>query len=85
MLTLFTRNLFMGLALGIQGALLWVAADVLVPAANTLVRAAEKDFSEPVANALAVVGFLVMVGGPILYWLVVPVIALLFSEIDDSA
>jgi drug/metabolite transporter (DMT)-like permease len=66
------RNFFMGLALGLLGAILWIVASIIAAAAS--LAEDEKDlFADPVSGALAVVGFVVMFFGPLLFWLIVPV------------
>jgi len=66
------RNFFMGLALGLLGAVLWIVASVV--AAFATVGDDEPDlFADPVSGSLVVIGFLVMFLGPFLFWLVLPV------------
>lgn len=66
------RNFFMGLALGILGAVLWIVASFLA-AVGSLPEEEPDLFASPVAGSLVVMGFMVMFLGPIVCWLVLPV------------
>lgn len=67
-------NFFRGLALGLLGLLVWVVGSVLA-AAGAIAGGTGDLFEEPLFGAILVIGFVVMVGGPLLYWVVAPVVA----------
>jgi len=68
-------SFFKGLALGLLGLLVWIVASVI-----TGVSQAGEDLGgqeTPVAFYVFVgIGFAVMVGGPLLYWFVLPIVGL---------
>ena len=64
---------FAGLALGILGALLWIIASVLA-AVGALAEGEDDLFADPVAGSPVVVGFVVVIGGPVLYWFILPIV-----------
>jgi len=59
-----------GIAVAVLGAAMWAAASMVTPA---LFREGDENlFGHPLASALVVLGFLLMVGGPALLWWVLP-------------
>lgn len=62
------HNIFKGLALGLLGFIVW-AISSFVAAISDVTGGAQPWFGEP----LMVVSFFIMVGGPIIYWIIVPV------------
>lgn len=61
------RNFLIGLAGLVGGAVLWIVASFLGAVGE--IGTGERN---PVAFALMVIGFLVMVGVPIAFWVVIP-------------
>jgi len=67
-------NFFKGLVVGILGAVLWILASV-VAALAAVGEDTDSLFASPVAGAFVIVGFLTMVGGPIVFWIAAPIVA----------
>lgn len=66
-------NFFRGLALGILGVLLWIVGSVLA-ALGSFAEDSDDLFAVPLFGALVVLGFAVMVLGPVLFWVVAPTV-----------
>jgi hypothetical protein len=65
------RCFFCGLALGLLGAMLWMVASDLAATASRA-EGTDHPFADPVSGVLMVVGFAVMLLGPALFWVGVP-------------
>lgn len=57
-----------GLGIGVLGAILWVLTSVVAGIGEGL-----GGEPLPVLHALMVVGFIVMIGGPFTFWLILPI------------
>jgi drug/metabolite transporter (DMT)-like permease len=76
------RKFLIGLGLGLLGAILWVVASVVAGVASAGECLEESGFgdcdsdlfADPVSGSLVVVGFVVMLGGPALFWLILPIV-----------
>jgi hypothetical protein len=62
------KNFLIGLGIGVLGAILWVVASVTAGVGEGL--GAEP---LPSLHALMVIGFFVMVLGPLTFWLILPI------------
>ena len=63
------RNFLIGLAGLVGGAVLWIVASVIGGAMEVTTGEAN-----PVLVFLMVVGFLVMIGVPVVFWVIIPLI-----------
>jgi hypothetical protein len=69
-------NFVKGLLIGLLGAVLWVVASV-VAAFAAFAQGNDDPFASPVAGALMVIGFAAMILGPVAFWIVAPLVALI--------
>lgn len=61
-------NFGVGLALGLVGAILWFGTSVVIGIVTGL-----GGESIRIVNVLMYVGFVVMVGGPLTFWVILPI------------
>jgi len=66
------RNFFMGLVVGLLGAILWIQT-ILIRDVGQMLMGEEAWRRDELLVAVAMVGFLVMFLGPILFWGLLPV------------
>jgi hypothetical protein len=79
---------FMGLALGLLGFLVWAVASVLW-AVGDLAKETGSESDSTAWIVIAAIGFAAMIGAPVLYWFILPVIGWirrrLHHEVTPSA
>lgn len=63
------RNLVIGLVLGMLGAILWLLASFFAGFGEVV-----SGESPPDKVGLAIAGFVVMFGGPLVFWIILPII-----------
>jgi hypothetical protein len=62
------KYILIGLGIGVLGAILWVVVSVV--AAGVEVASGT---TPPLLEAFLIIGFFVMVGGPLAFWIILPV------------